>query len=154
MSPDPSTRWRDNLVDDDDGLRRIFEEAHTIAVLGAKADPGAPAYYVPAYLAEQGYHILPVNPRLSGRSVHGEDAVDDLSELSEPADVIDVFRRPEYLLDHAEEILAMPQRPAVVWFQLGISHDGAAERLAREGIRVVQDRCMMPDHRRLMRARR
>ena len=145
--------WRDNLVDDDDGLRRIFEEARTIAVIGAKADPGAPAYYVPSYLAERGYRILPVNPLLGGHRVHGEASVDHVSAIEETVDVVEVFRRPQYLPGHAEEILAMSRRPAVVWFQLGIRHDGAAERLARGGIRVVQDRCMMPEHRRLMRGR-
>ena len=145
--------WRDNLVDDDDGLRKVFQEARTIAVIGAKADPGAPAYYVPSYLAERGYRILPVNPLLGRREVHGEASVDQVSVIEEAVDVVEVFRRPQYLPGHAEEILAMPRRPAVVWFQLGIRHDGAAERLARAGIRVVQDRCMMPEHRRLMRSR-
>jgi predicted CoA-binding protein len=146
--------WRDNLVDDDAGLRRILEEARVIAVLGAKADPGAPAHYVPDYLAAQGYRVLPVNPRLGGLRVFDVAAVDSLGALPELVDLIDVFRRPQYLPEHAEEILAMRQRPSVVWFQLGIRHDGAAERLAREGIRVVQDRCMMPEHRRLLRSRR
>src|SRR5262249_24290664 len=108
----------------------------------------------PAYLASHGYRILPVNPRLGGRAVHGEASVDALAALAAPIDVLDVFRRPEDLPGHADEILAMSPRPAVVWFQLGIRHDGAAERLARAGIRVVQDRCMMPEHRRLMRAAR
>jgi hypothetical protein len=71
-----------------------------------------------------------------------------LAALPERVDLIDVFRAPANLPGHADEILALPWRPAVVWFQLGIRHDGAAERLARAGIRVVQDRCMMPEHRR------
>jgi uncharacterized protein len=142
--------WRAGLIDDDAGLTRILREARTIAVLGAKADPDAPAHFVPAYLRERGYRILPVNPRLAGRPVFGVPAVATLAELGEPVDVVEVFRRPEYLPGHAEEILAMPSRPAVVWFQLGIRHDGAAERLARAGLRVVQDRCMMPEHRRLL----
>ena len=146
MAPD----WRLNLVDDDDGLRRILRAARTIAVLGAKAEPSAPAHFVPTYLLERGYRILPVNPRLAGRSLFGVPVVDRLAELREPVDVVEVFRRPEYLPGHAEEILAMSSRPAVVWFQLGIRHDGAAERLARAGLRVVQDRCMMPEHRRLL----
>ena len=66
--------------------------------------------------------------------------------------VIEVFRRPEYLPGHAAEILALPWRPRAVWFQLGIRNDSAAEALARAGIRVVQDRCMMPEHRRLIRS--
>jgi predicted CoA-binding protein len=139
-------------VQDDDGLRRVLREARVIAVLGAKADRFAPAHFVPAYLAEHGYRILPVNPTITGRQVFGVPAVARLADLTEPADVVEVFRRPQYLPGHAEEILAMAHRPAVVWFQLGIRHDGAAERLAAAGIRVVQDRCMMPEHRRLLRA--
>jgi predicted CoA-binding protein len=139
-------------VQDDDGLRRILREARVIAVLGAKADRFAPSHFVPAYLSEHGYRILPVNPTITGRRVFGVAAVARLADLTEPADVVEVFRRPQYLPGHAEEILAMAHRPAVVWFQLGIRHDAAAERLAAAGIRVVQDRCMMPEHRRLLRA--
>lgn len=142
--------WRGNLIDDDDGLTRILAEARTIAVLGAKAEAGEPAYYVPAYLAAQGYRILAVNPHLRGRSVHGVPAVDSVADLREPVDVVEVFRAPEHLAAHAEEILAMRTPPRVVWFQLGIRNDTAAQRLARAGIRVVQSRCMMPEHGRLL----
>jgi uncharacterized protein len=143
-------QWPANLVDDDAGLTRIFREARTVAVLGAKAKPAEPAFYVPAYLARAGYRVLPVNPVLAGTQILGEPVLGMLSDLPGPVDVIDVFRRPEYLPGHAAEILALPWRPAVVWFQLGIRNDVAAERLARAGIRVVQDRCMMPEHRRLL----
>ncbi len=119
-------------------------------MLGAKIGAEQPAFYVPAYLAARGYRILPVNPTLAGRSLFGVPVAPALADLGEPADVIDVFRRPEFLPDHAREILALPWRPAAVWFQLGIRHDGAAETLARAGILVVQDRCMMPEHRRLL----
>jgi hypothetical protein len=144
--------WRQNLIDDDEGLRRILRETRTIAVLGAKAEPFAPAHYVPAYLLERGYRILPVNPLLAGHRLFGVPVVGRLADLPETPHLIDVFRRPEYLPGHAEEILALREPPSVVWFQLGIRHDGAAERLARGGLRVVQDRCMMPEHRRLLRA--
>jgi uncharacterized protein len=143
--------WTTNLVDDDAGLTRILREARTVAVLGAKAQPSEPAHYVPAYLARAGYRVLPVNPTLTGTRILDAPVAPTLADLPEPVDVIDVFRRPEYLPGHAAEILALPWRPAVVWFQLGIRNDLAAERLARAGIRVVQDRCMMPEHRRLMR---
>ncbi len=145
--------WRVNLIDDDEGLRRLLAEARTVAVLGAKAAPGEPAYFVPAYLAAHGYRILPVNPRLGSQTVHGVGAVGVLRDLREPVDVIEVFRAVRHLPAHAEEILALPVRPGVVWLQLGIRHAGVAERLARAGIRVVQDRCMMPEHRRLLGAR-
>jgi len=141
--------WRDLLIDDDEGLVTIFRESKTVAVLGAKASSSEPAYYVPAYLHARGYSIRPVNPRFAGSRLHERDTVATLAELSEPADVIEIFRRPEYLPGHADEILALPWRPKTVWFQLGIRNDGAAEKLARAGIRVVQDRCMMPEHRRL-----
>jgi len=139
-----------HLVDDDAGLTRILREARTVAVLGAKAAPREPAYYVPAYLQERGYRIIPVNPTLAGEKILGETTLAMLADLPEPVDVIDVFRRPEFLPGHAREILALPWRPRAVWFQLGIRHDGAAAELARAGIDVVQDRCMMPEHRRLM----
>ena len=141
--------WQALLVDDDAGLAAIFRESKTVAVLGAKAESSEPAYYVPAYLHGRGYQILPVNPRFAGRRLHDASTVPALRDLAEPADVIEVFRRPEYLPGHADEILGLPWRPKTVWFQLGIRHDGAAEKLARTGIRVVQDRCMMPEHRRL-----
>ncbi len=142
--------WKDNLVDDDAGLTRILRECRTIAVLGAKTGAGEPAYYVPAYLVQRGYRVRPVNPALAGTGVLGETAVATLADLPEPVDVIDVFRRPAFLPGHASEILALPWKPAVVWFQLGIRNDAAARRLAEAGIRVVQDRCMMPEHRRLL----
>jgi uncharacterized protein len=142
--------WPSNLVDDDAGLTRILRDARTVAVLGAKARPAEPAHYVPAYLAREGYRILPVNPTLAGMAILGAPVVATLAHLSAPVDVIEVFRRPEYLPGHAAEILALPWRPAAVWFQLGIRNDTAAARLAQAGIRVVQDRCMMPEHRRLL----
>lgn len=144
--------WSANLVDDDAGLTRILREARTVAVLGAKAQPSQPAHYVPAYLAQVGYRVRPVNPTLTGTQVLGETVVGALADLPEPVDVIDVFRRPEFLPGHATEILALSWRPAVVWFQLGIRNAAAAELLARAGIRVVQNRCMMPEHRRLLNA--
>ncbi len=144
------TGWPANLIDDDVGLAAILREAKTVAVLGAKADSAEPAYFVPAYLHARGYRIRPVNPKIAGRSVHDVTAVARLADLAEPTDVIEIFRRPEYLPDHAREILTLPWRPKAVWFQLGIRNDAAAEMLARAGIRVVQNRCMMPEHRRLL----
>ena len=143
------TDWRGLIVDEDQGLSAIFREAKTVAVLGAKADSSEPAYYVPAYLHARGYRIRPVNPRFAGRRLHEVETVASLRDLTEPVDVIEIFRRPEYLPGHADEILALSRRPKTVWFQLGIRNDAAAEKLARAGIRVVQDRCMMPEHRRL-----
>jgi uncharacterized protein len=142
--------FRSLLVQDDAGLTRIFRDVRTIAVLGAKAEAGAPAFYVPSYLKAHGYRIFPVNPTRAGEHILGETVVATLADLPQPVDAIEVFRRPEFLPGHASEILRLPWKPAVVWFQLGIRHDAAAADLARAGIRVVQDRCMMPEHRRLL----
>jgi predicted CoA-binding protein len=142
--------WPQYLIEDNHGLATLLRDAKTVAVLGVKADPLAPAYYVPAYLHDHGYCILPVNPVISGQKLFGASVVPTLADLPEPASVIEIFRRPEFLPGHAEEILSLTWRPMAVWFQLGIRHDGAAERLARAGIQVVQDRCMMPEHQRLL----
>jgi predicted CoA-binding protein len=142
--------WQANLIADDAGLTRILRETRSIAVLGAKGDAAQPAFYVPAYLKAHGYRVLPVNPTRTGERILGEAVVATLADLREPTDVIEVFRRPQFLQAHAAEIVRLAWKPAVVWFQLGIRNDGAAETLARAGIRVVQDRCMMPEHRRLL----
>jgi uncharacterized protein len=142
--------WRTNLVGDDAGLLKILRAARTIAVLGAKGEPAQPAFYVPVYLQTRGYRVLPVNPTRTGERIFGEPVVATLGDLREPVDVIEIFRRPQFLPAHALEIVRLPWRPSAVWFQLGIRHDGAAETLARAGIQVDQDRCMMPEHQRLM----
>jgi predicted CoA-binding protein len=142
--------WRDLLIQDDAGLVRIFREARTIAVLGAKGEPAEPAFYVPSYLKARGYRVVPVNPTRAGERILGETVSGTLADLPGPVDLVEVFRRPQFLPGHATEILRLPWKPAVVWFQLGIRHDAAAAELARAGIRVVQDRCMMPEHRRLL----
>ena len=142
--------WRHNLIAGDDGVAAILREAKTVAVLGAKLGAGEPAFYVPAYLHARGYRILPVNPTLRGHAAFDRPVVATLADLEEAADVVEIFRRPEYLPGHAAEILALPWRPRAAWFQLGIPNDRAAETLARAGMQVVQDRCMMPDHRRLI----
>lgn len=131
----------------DSELRELLEAMRCIAVLGMKADPAEDATRVPAYLQRHGYRILPVNPKLA--QALGEPAVASLMELDLAPDLIDVFRAPAHLPAHAEEILAMRPRPRAVWLQLGIRDDEVAARLEAAGIAVVQDRCLMVEHRRL-----
>jgi predicted CoA-binding protein len=135
-------------VESDDRIRDLLLDVHRIAVLGIKAQPHEDAYRVPAYLQARGYRILPVNPKLE--RVLGEPAVSELAELRETPDLVNVFRRPESLPGHVDEILALPRRPRAVWLQLGIRHDAAAQRLEAEGITVIQDRCLMVEHARLL----
>lgn len=136
----------------DADLRRILTENRSVAVLGAKSDAGEAACYVPKYLQAQGWRVIGVNPKLAGVAWMGTQGVASLAALG-AVDVIEVFRRSDVLPAIAEEILALPWRPRVVWFQLGISHDEAAARLRAAGIEVVQNRCMMPEHRRLVATR-
>src|SRR5512146_747372 len=105
------TTSHERLVNDDATLAAILRDMHTIAVLGAKADPGEPAHYVPAYLQKRGYRVRPVNPTIEGERVFGEPVVATLADLAEPVDVIEIFRRPEFLPGHAAEILRLPWRP-------------------------------------------
>lgn len=133
---------------DDATLRRILTDNRSVAVLGAKTGSWEAAYYVPAYLRAQGWRVVGVNPKVVGDWL-GEPAVSSLAQCP-PVDVVEVFRRPEYLLGHAREILALAWKPRVVWFQLGIRDDAAAALLRGAGIEVVQDRCMMPEHQRLV----
>lgn len=128
-------------------VRDRLESARTIAVLGAHADPWRAGHYVPEYLQAQGYRIVPVNPSLAGRTLWGEPVRATLAEVSEPVDLVDVFRRREHLVGHFPELLAMSPRPRTVWFQLGIRDDVVAEALADAGFDVVQDRCTLADHR-------
>jgi predicted CoA-binding protein len=133
----------------DHELRDLFAGTRKIAVLGANTDPGKPACYVPDYLAAQGFEIYPVNPGFVGRTLWGRPCVASLRDITDPIDLVDVFRRPAALMAHVPEILGMTPLPPVVWLQLGISHAEFARTLRDAGIRVIQDRCTLAEHRRL-----
>ena len=138
--------WRQNLIDDDAGLTTVLREARVVAVLGAKAGADEPAHYVPAYLLAQGYRILPVNPNAG--TVLGVPAVGSLRELSEPVDVVDVFRRSEQVAPVVDEAIAIGAK--VLWMQDGVIDPDGARRAHDAGLRVVMNRCMLRDHRRLI----
>jgi predicted CoA-binding protein len=133
----------------DHEIAAVLRAARTIAVLGAHDQPVKPAFYVPDYLHGQGYRIVPVNPMLAGRTLWGEPVRSSLAEIHEPIDVVDVFRRPDLLMDHLDDLRAMKPRPGLLWLQLGIRNDAFARAVAEAGIDVVQDRCTLADHRRL-----
>ena len=135
-------------LDSDDDLRELLGASRTIAVVGIKDDESEDAYRVPLYMQRQGHRILPVNPKLD-RAL-GERASGSLGEISLPVDLVNLFRAPDHIPDHVDEILAMQPRPRAVWMQLGIVHGASAARLRAEGIQVVQDRCIMVEHRRLL----
>src|SRR5262245_60149050 len=132
----------------DDDLRALLASARRIAVLGAHPDPARPAHYVPDYLHRRGYLIIPANPVYAGRVLWGAPVRASLREIREPVDVVDVFRRSEQVAEHVDEILAL--RPALVWLQSGIRNDADARTLEDAGIAVVEDGCLMEEHRRLV----
>ncbi|MDZ7801381.1 MAG: CoA-binding protein [Trueperaceae bacterium] len=137
------------VLTSDEALRNVLQTARTVAVLGAHPEPRKAAHYVPLYLHEHGYRILPINPVYTDRVLFGETPRAALTDLDEQIDVVDVFRRAEHLPAHLSEILAMRPRPKVVWLQQGIRHDEVARELAEAGIDVVQDACMLALHRKL-----
>jgi len=130
-------------------LREILMSSPTIAVLGVHREPEKAAFYVPEYLHDEGYRIFGVNPRFHDEELFGERVRNTLAEIAEPVDLVDVFRRAQFIPQHVEDILAMKPRPKVVWFQLGIRHDEVAHILQAAGITVIQNRCMLADHQRL-----
>lgn len=141
--------WRNNLISDAKGIADVLRDTRTIAVLGIKPESHAdqPAHYVAAHMAREGYEIIPVPvyyPDIT--EVLGRPVFRTLAAVGQPIDMVNVFRRPNDIPPHLDDILAA--RPKYVWFQLGIRNDAAAQTLAEAGIKVVQDRCLMVEQRR------
>lgn len=142
--------WKRNILANRAEIDTLLRQTRRIAVLGIKTEAQAsqPAFYVPAYLARAGFEVIPVPvyypeiTRILGQSVYRR-----LADIPGEIDLVDVFRRAQDIPSHVDDILA--KHPKAVWFQSGIRNDEVAERLARENILVVQDRCLMVEHRRL-----
>ncbi|WP_207592863.1 CoA-binding protein [Halomontanus rarus] len=133
-------------VETDTELRNVLEQK-TVAVVGCSSTPGKDAHEIPKYLQSQGYEIVPVNP--TADEVLGRPAYDSLSEVEEDIDIVDVFRPSAEVAGIVDEALERDD-VAVIWLQLGIHDDEAVDRAETAGLRVVQDRCMKPEHRRLI----
>lgn len=142
--------WQENLIEDDRQIGALLGAATRLAVVGIKTElqSGQPAYYVPEYLKRSGFELVPVPVYYPGvQEILGEPVVRRLEEIEGPVDMVILFRRSRDVPGHLEELLEL--RPGAVWMQSGIRHPETAERLAREGIKVVQDRCAMIEHRSL-----
>lgn len=137
-----------NSTESDESLTELLASARAIAVIGIKNRAGEDAFRIPEYLQNAGYQIIPVNPKID--SVLDEVGHKNLSEVTEAVDIVNLFRASEHVPNHIDEILALDPRPKAVWMQLGIHHGPSAQRLRDAGIRVIQDRCIMVDHRRLV----
>lgn len=144
--------WQENLLESSEQIRELLCNVRTVAVLGIKteAQAGQPAFYVPKYLQSTCLQVIPVPvyyPEVA--EILGQKVYRTLAEIPGEIDLVDVFRRPDDVPKHLEDLLA--KRPRAVWLQSGIRNDTVAEVLAREGIKVVQDRCLMVEHRALAR---
>ena len=150
-APAATNDWRSHLLESDNGIRALLESTHRIAVLGIKtADSGAPAYYVPEYAQRAGFEVIPVPIYYPDcKEILGQPVYRAVNDIPGGIDMVDVFRRPRDIAAHLDDILA--KKPKSVWFQLGIRNDEAAETLARAGIDVVQDRCLMVELRHIER---
>ena len=144
--------WKDNIIRDESGLRELLASTRTIAVLGIKteAQAGQAAFYVAKYLHDAGLDVIPVPvyypdvQQILGRPVYRK-----VADIPGEVDMVNVFRRSQDVPPHVDDILA--KKPKSVWLQLGIQNDEAARRFAEAGIKVVQNRCLMVDHRNLIR---
>lgn len=139
-----------NVVTDQAGIEKILRDARRVAVVGIKPEShaGQPAHYVPDYLQRVGYTVVPVPVYYPDViEILGEPIYRSVSEIPEPVDLVVLFRRSADVPPHVDDILAAA--PSAVWMQSGIRNDAAARRLAEAGIRVVQDRCTMVEHRSL-----
>ena len=141
--------WKQNLLEDDARIGALVRGAKRVAVLGIKPESKAdqPAFYVAKHVADHGAEVVPVPvffPEVT--EILGRQVYRKVADVPGPIDIVDVFRKPSDIDAHVDDIIA--KRPRAAWFQLGIRNDAAAERLARAGIEVVQDRCLLVEWKR------
>jgi predicted CoA-binding protein len=126
-----------------DEIAALLQRSKTIAVVGLSDSPLRPSHGVSAYMQTQGYRIIPVNPTIHGAL--GEKAVARLSDVQEKVDIVDIFRRSEFVPEVVEEAIKMGV--SAIWMQEGVIHEQAAEKARKAGIFVVMDRCILKEHR-------
>lgn len=145
--------WRRNLIEDDeDRIAELLRSTRRVAVLGIKTEMqrGQPAFYVPASLQQMGLSVIPVPVYFpDAKEILGEKVYRRVADVPGDIDIVDVFRRPADVAQHLPDLLA--KHPRAVWLQSGIRDDRTAEALARAGILVVQDRCLMVEYRAVQR---
>lgn len=127
-------------------IKRLLETARSVAVVGLSPKPERDSYLVAKYLLEHGYRVIPVNPAVE--EVLGQKSYPDLTSLPEPVDIVDVFRRPEFVPPIAEQAVALGAK--ALWLQLGVRHDQAAALARDKGLLVVQDQCIKVLHHKLL----
>lgn len=140
--------WQKNILDSDAEIRDLLAETKRIAVIGIKMESFQPAFYVPQYMKNAGYEIIPVPVYYpDATEILGEKVYRNLVDIPGEIDLVNIFRRSGDVTKHTEDILV--KKPKAVWLQSGIRNNEVAEILAKEGIKVVQDLCLMVKHRTL-----
>jgi uncharacterized protein len=133
----------------DSYIRGILNTVKTIAMVGVSANTSRPSYFAFKYLLERGYRMIPINPGLAGEELLGRKAYGKLADVPEPIDMVDIFRASRYALAIVAEALALNPRPQVIWMQLGVRNDEAAELAEKNGLKVVMNRCPKIEYGRL-----
>lgn len=136
-------RYSDTLIEG------ILGSVKTIAMVGASTNLNRPSAFVLKYLLDKGFSVTPINPGHAGKTIHGQTVVARLADLPGPVDMVDVFRGSDAVPGVVDEVLALPQRPKVLWLQLGVQNEEAAARAEAEGITVIQNRCPKIEYGRL-----
>jgi predicted CoA-binding protein len=123
----------------DEDIYDLLANSRTIAMIGASDRPDRPSYGVMAFLQRQGYRVIPVNPQITGEHIHGEYVWRELSQIGEPIDIVDIFRRPQAAGEAVDEAIAAGAK--AVWLQIGVINEEAAARAEAAGLKVVMNRC-------------
>lgn len=131
----------------DDDIASLLQGARTIAMVGASDNPGRASFGVMKFLQDQGYRVIPVNPRITGEHVHGEYVWRELSQIGEPIDIVDIFVNSELAGAVVDQAIAVGAK--AVWMQLGVIDEAAAARAESAGLKVVMDHCPKIEFRRL-----
>lgn len=133
----------------DAALRRILQTTKRIAIVGVSLNPVRPSYFVARYLSLKGYEVIGVNPVAAGQMLFDRPVVGSLSEIDEPVDMVDIFRRAEAVPEIVTEALSVFPKLSTIWMQIGVTHAEATAQAEARGVEVVQDRCPKIEYQRI-----
>ncbi|MFK7877211.1 MAG: CoA-binding protein [Paracoccaceae bacterium] len=133
----------------DQFLKDVLQSAKKVAVVGVSLNPVRPSYFVARYLSLKGFDIVPVNPVSAGQTLFGVEVISDLSLAPKDVDMVDIFRRSEFVPDIVDEAIAYLPNLSSIWMQIGVRHAEAAEHAQNRGLNVVQNRCPKIEYQRL-----
>ena len=122
-------------------IAKALLETKVIALVGASANPDRPSNEVMAFMLARGFEVIPVNPGLGGKSIHGQTVYETLAQIHKPIDMVEIFRNSQAAGDVVDEALALALPPRVIWMQLGVVNEQAAARARAQGLSVIMNRC-------------